>query len=119
MENNDVILWLSTGKLMVVNETVSLHWEHAEKGSYRISLCETLTIPSRSCRVVEVDVDIGKVTGKLDQGQVDCLVECLPTLADGWTSQTNWAEHGIDEQGSTPVKRTYQSVPLAKQKFVD
>ena len=38
---------------------------------------------------------------------------------DGWTGQTDWAEHGIDEQGSSPVKSTYQSVPLAKQKVVD
>ena len=38
---------------------------------------------------------------------------------DGWTDQTDWAEHGIDEQGSSSVKRTYQSVPLAKQKVVD
>ena len=38
---------------------------------------------------------------------------------NGWTGQTDLAEHGIDEQDSTPVKRTYQSVPLAKQKVVD
>ena len=68
MENNDVMLRLSTGKLLVGNETVNLHRECAEKGCYRISLCETLTIPSRSRRVGEVDVDIGKVAGKLDQG---------------------------------------------------
>ena len=78
MENNDVILRLSTGKLMIWNETVNLHREHAGKGCCRISLCETLTIPFRSCRVVEMDVDIGKVAVKLDQGQADCLVECLP-----------------------------------------
>ena len=27
-------------------------------------------------------MDIGKVAGKLDQGQADCLVECLPPLAE-------------------------------------
>ena len=82
MENNNVILRLSTGKLMVGNETVNLHWEHAGKGCYKISLYETLTITSRSCKVVEVDVDIGKVACKLHQGQADCLVECLPNLAE-------------------------------------
>ena len=76
MENNDVILRLSTGKLIAGDETVNLRREHAEKGCYRISLCETLTIPSRSCRVVEVDVDIGKVAGnKFDKAQPDCLAE--------------------------------------------
>ena len=38
---------------------------------------------------------------------------------DGWMGQTDWAEHGIDEQGSLLVKRIYQSVPLSKQKVVD
>ena len=37
---------------------------------------------------------------------------------DGWTGQTDWPEHGIDEQGSTPLKRTYQRV-LNPQKVVD
>ena len=38
---------------------------------------------------------------------------------DGWMGQTDWAEHGIDEQDSLLVKRIYQSVQLSKQKVVD
>ena len=60
MEDQDVILRLSLGKMMIGNETVVLHRENAEKGCYRISLGNTLTIPARSCKVVEVEVDIGK-----------------------------------------------------------
>ena len=88
MEDHDVILRLSLGKMMIGSETVVLHRENAEKGCYRISLGNTLTIPARSCKVVEVEVDIGKSASSgeaprvcLEAARV-CLVECLPTLAD-------------------------------------
>ena len=81
MEDQDVILRLSLGKMMIGNETVVLHRENAEKGYCRISLGNTLIIPARSCKVVEVEVDIEK---SVDSGEAPrvCLVECLPTLAD-------------------------------------
>ena len=88
MEDQDVILSLSLGKMMIGNETVVLHRENAEKGCYRISLGNTLTIPARSCKVVEVEVDIGKSASSSEASRVCleaprvCLVECLPTLAN-------------------------------------
>ena len=88
MEDQDVILRLSLGKMMIGNETVVLHRENAEKGCYRISLGNTLTIPARSCKVVEVEVDIGKSASSSEAPRVCleaprvCLVECLPTLVD-------------------------------------
>ena len=88
MEDHDVILRLSLGKMMIGSETIVLHRENAEKGCYRISLGNTLTIPARSCKVVEVEVDIGKSASSGEAPRVCleaprvCLVECLPTLAN-------------------------------------
>ena len=60
MEDHDIILRLSLDKMMIGSETVILYREIAEKGCYRISLGNTLTIPARSCKVVEIEVDMGK-----------------------------------------------------------
>ena len=75
------------------------HWENAEKGCYRISLGNTLTIPARSCKVVEVD--IGKSASSGEAPRV-CLVECLPTLAE---------MYGI-VMGSQLVELTQDKVPI-------
>ena len=61
-------LRLSTGKLMVGNETVNLHREYAEKGCYRISLCETLAILSRSCGWLRWIWTLGKLPANLTRG---------------------------------------------------
>ena len=88
MEDHDVILRLSLGKMMIGSETVILYREIAEKGCYRISLGNTLTIPARSCKVVEVEVDMGKTASSDEvprerlEATGECLVESLPTLAD-------------------------------------
>ena len=81
MEEQDVILRVSHGKMMIGNETVPLHRENAGKGCCRISMGKTLTIPPRSCRVVEAEVDMGKSVDSKWMHE-DCILECLPTLAE-------------------------------------
>ena len=81
MEEQDVNLRVSHGKMMIGNETVPLHRENAGKGCCRISLGKTLTISPRSCRVVEAEVDMGK-SASSSWTHEDCVLECLPTLAE-------------------------------------
>ena len=80
MESNDVILRLSTGKLMVGDETINLHREHAEKGCYRISLCETLTILSRSCGWLRWMCTLEKLPANLTRGERIALWNVYPLL---------------------------------------
>ena len=80
MESNDVILRLSTGKLMVGNETVNLHRGYAEKGCYRISLCETLAILSRSCGWLRWMWTLGKLPANLTRGMRIALWNVYPLL---------------------------------------
>ena len=82
IEENDITLKLSRGRLVLGGETVLLHRENAKKGCCRISVGHTLSIPPRSCRVVAMEVDIGvrPVDRKVARGI--CAVECLPTLAE-------------------------------------
>ena len=82
MESNAVILRLSTGKLMVGNETVNLHREYAEKGCYRISLCETLLILSRSCGWLRWMWTLGKLLANLTRGKWIALWNVYPLLLD-------------------------------------
>ena len=67
--------------MIVGNESIELHRESTEKGCYRISLGNTLTIPARSCKIVEMGVDLGIPAGSKEAPRV-CLVESLPTLAE-------------------------------------
>ena len=82
MESNTVILRLSTGKLMVGNETVNLHREYAEKVCYRISLCETLTILSRSCGWLRWMWTLGKLPANLTRDKRIALWNVYPFLLD-------------------------------------
>ena len=81
MEEQDVILRVSHGKMIIGNETVPLHRENAERGCCRISMGNTLTTAPSSCRVVEAEVDMGK---SVDSNWMheDCILGCLPTLAE-------------------------------------
>ena len=60
MEDHDVTLRVSHGQMILGNERVVLHRENAKKGRRRISMGKTLTIPPRSCKIVEADVDMGE-----------------------------------------------------------
>ena len=82
MEDHDVTLRVGRGQMILGNERTVLHRENAKKGCCRISMRKTLTIPPRSCKIVEADVDMRKtMQGKSAQNRV-CAVECLPTLAE-------------------------------------
>ena len=82
MEDHDVTLKVGRGQMILGNERVVLHRENAKKGCCRISMGKTLTLPPRSCKIVEAEVDIRKAMhGKSAQNRV-CAVECLPTLAE-------------------------------------
>ena len=81
IEEYDIILRLGRGQILIESETFTLHRENAKKGCCRISVGQTLTVPQRSCQVVEVDVDMGKaVRGR--KAPEACAIECLPSLAE-------------------------------------
>ena len=60
IESQDVILRLSHGNMIVGNESIELYRESTDKGCYRISLGNTLTIPVRSCTIVDMGIDLRK-----------------------------------------------------------
>ena len=82
MEDHEVTLKLGHGQMSLGNERVVLHGENAKKGCCRIIMGNTLTIPPRSCKIVDADVDMSEAMHwKSAQNRV-CAVECLPILAE-------------------------------------
>ena len=81
LEHYEATLQLSHGELLIGDHTITLHKENATQGCCRISLRETLSIPPRSCRVVEVNVDQEKLASNKTAQRIGA-VEGLPGLAD-------------------------------------
>ena len=82
-EEQSTVLKVQSGTLLIDNEPMMLYREQAQPGCNEIRIYETLSIPPRSCRVVEVGIDLGTLAnGMADLGIG--AVEGLSTLADIW-----------------------------------
>ena len=81
LEEQSTVLKVQGGTLLIDNEPVMLYREQAQPGCNEIQIEETLSIPPRSWRVVEVGIDLGT----LANGMTDLGIgaeESLSTLAD-------------------------------------
>ena len=82
LEDQNTVLKVQSGTLLIDDVPVLLYRERAQKGCCEIRVHETLTIPPRSCRVVDVEVDLRELAnGEKTDIRVGA-VEGLSTLAD-------------------------------------
>ena len=81
LEEQSTVLKVQSGTLLIDNEPVMLYREQAQPGCNEIRIEETLCIPPRSCRVVEVGVDLGTLANGMTDLGIGAM-EGLSTLAD-------------------------------------
>ena len=58
LEDQNTVLEVQSGTLLIDDVPVLLYRERAQKGCCEIRVHETLTIPPRSCTMVHVEVDL-------------------------------------------------------------
>ena len=80
LEEQSTVLKVQSGTLLIDNEPVILYRTQAQPGC-KIRIEETLSIPPRSCRVVEVGIDLGTLANGMTDLGIGA-VEGLSTLAD-------------------------------------
>ena len=104
MEDHDVALWVGRGQMILGNQRVVLHRENVNKGCCRISMGKTLTIPPRSCMIVEADVDMRKAMhGKSAQKKGLCSWMSTHISRDNGCSNGFWASGGTEWEGSAEL----------------
>ena len=82
LEDQNTVLKVQSGTLLIDDVPVLLYRERAQKGCCEIRVHETLTIPPRSCRVVDVEVDLRELANGEKTDLRVGAVEGLSTLAD-------------------------------------